>query len=159
MGLNPCPTSSLPLMFDCSGECIAADARYGVADCNYYGLICSDSVASRVPAANGTIRTPAEALAQCSPICPGDAGSTPLTGAVHFYYGFTGSAVVRVGSPWKVTDLTAGGPSSCPKSPTAAPASQCLVVPSADRVLVWTDDPNPPARNITIEQQGAAGCP
>jgi hypothetical protein len=69
-------------------------------------------------------------------------------------------ATLRVPPPWQVTDLhtTSSVNYFCPFLVDAATGATCLQVRSSETVAIWTTDPNPVARDFTIEE-GSTGCP
>jgi hypothetical protein len=157
---DPCPTSSSPpIWYDCSGDCVPSGASNGPAACSAAGFLCT-TVGLVIPnQISGTFRTPSNASSACKTLCPSSVDV--ISGEVYFYTPGApfGPAVVRVAAPWKVTDMSLAplGSGSCPVFPDAG-ASTCLVVPRNHVITVWTDDPNPPARNVTFEPS-APGCP
>lgn len=145
---DPCPTSP-PTFVDCSGMCGGAK---GVCDDRTCLKLGSPPVASMTKTA-WTLRTPDR---------PGINASCSKCGTSAVYaitFGFDTSTLVfpavkvraRVAPPWHVAESDYG-------CPLKGPALQCLVYNGG--YVVYTDDPNAPARNVYIEPiKFEDGCP
>jgi hypothetical protein len=160
---DPCPGASLPpLMLDCTGACVPDGSSLGPNSYSCEYACDPASSASFVPPA--TVRPPSEPWPGCSQLCPPGVGRVTAALFLRGYVDNT-TRVVRVSPPWKITDYASyTGPTgqyeSCPTLPDAnLTASTCVVVQPHDVLFsIWTDDPNPPARNVTIEPY-PPGCP
>ncbi|MGH7435972.1 MAG: hypothetical protein ACRENE_09885 [Polyangiaceae bacterium] len=67
---------------------------------------------------------------------------------------------MRVGPPWQLTlvDNAAAVNACCPLLEDAATGAACVEVMENHMVFVWTTDPNPVPRDLTMNP-GATGCP
>jgi hypothetical protein len=94
----------------------------------------------------------------CADACTGISGAKPHAFAMAFRVNGGVSAFrVRVDGPWWIEQLRKGPNGEepnvyCPPSPPLGKLAQgCAYFESSVTLLVWTDDPNAPARNITFE--------
>lgn len=167
---DPCPGSSLPpLWADCSDQC-SVEGGFDASTCGTssgdYDLVCPGpytsvgTIYTLLPTGGDlTLRTPDHAVSACVAQCTSDGG--PRVTAALVFGAHAGNYDIEVGAPWKISTptsvATAGFMSSC-----SGPDASLVTGPvcsSASGVLfvVWTDDPNPPARNIVIRR--GVTCP
>jgi hypothetical protein len=171
---DPCPGANMPPVFaDCAGDC--TDSSATAAQCTF--LACPSGADPSlnpnivtVTTFPGIIRTPSGPSSACEAMCAPDAGPGPhddVTSAVVFAVHLPPATWVQVtvDPPWWVQGL--GSPSGI-SSPDVVCADTNLSYRSSPCIWwdgryieVGTNDPNPPARNVTIElvPGGNSSCP
>lgn len=151
---DPCPQPSGPPIFlDCDTHCHGTPLA---AMCS--AVTCDVTVHAALPQGGALVRTPETPGSdpKCAARCPG--------GSVVYGMGFDASTqqtgwIIRVGAPWKVI---VGSQTPFCADAHAQPPATCRGVPPSYSGAVYfvTDDPNAPARNVTIEEaNGANACP
>jgi hypothetical protein len=156
---DPCPAE--PLAVDCSSSCGSAqyDCNQNTVSCNPFRTSMSDPqiIKLTIPI---TLRTPDKPGKdpKCVQSC------SHMTNVLQPVYALafdveTNSAMdlfeVRVGPPWWIEQVyTFNAPIFCPPVTPDVPRGQgCEGYKGGGRtILVWTDDPNAPARDVTIRQ-------
>jgi hypothetical protein len=152
---DPCPTETIAI--DCSNRCTdgGTDACRKVA-CSRYDIRKGDPsiVVVDVPA-KVVLRTPDHPgkSDDCAVAC----GNWPNRTAKAFGMGFktalhgADGVRVRVEPPWWIGDVLGISSLYCPDDSQMDNAQGCYAMRGERTFLIWTDDPNAPARNITIE--------
>jgi hypothetical protein len=156
---DPCPTPTSAILEDCSGDCIPNN---GCAYGGTCGIIYTNPQDSRIFQITNTpafLRTENAPDSHCDEQCSTypDSGTYakihPDAALIFRLNDGTGPFQVRVGPPWKINEVnldTNPVPLVCPWA-SDTQTSLCLVVTSPTTLLVWTDDPAPPARNVSIQ--------
>lgn len=137
---DPCP--DVPMVVNCSDTC---DSRNTTEECSRFGCAVWDTfvTVSSLPAA---IRLPTASLTSCK--CQSEMIILQLN--VYREDGYPRGIRVRVPEPWGFST------SSC----TMVSSVQCISGSSPLKFWLMSDEPNPPPRNLIIEEVLAAGeCP
>lgn len=179
---DPCPgPTSPPLRLDCSGQCPLADGGIACASTSFSMFLCTgnhlppqDVLTISTSELPETIRTPEGASPACVSQCAdaGPAGGLPdgsvlaTASLVFAAYDSIITMEVRVAPPWFISVDPAGisGSVNVPACLESLPPYRytktgCFVS-QGTIFIVWTNDPDPPARNITVRQVASAaqGC-
>jgi hypothetical protein len=163
---DPCPDSSLPpLWADCSGQCASAGGSFDASSCGTsgnYPLVCPGAYTPGLGPytytpnmSDFTLRTPGNAVPACLVECPSDAGPQ-VTAAIVFAAGGDPKFTIEVGLPWRISaipyqNFPQGTFFAC-VGPSITPLSGSCVNADVGLYAVWTDAPDPPARNIVVHQ-------
>ena len=159
---DPCPSD--PIAFNCASTCGAGT----LGDCTLVSCnpdrIGNDKYLAHVtlPA---VLRTPEKPGVDpmCTMSCEDRGSQGPPSDKAHRAYamavvvdGFPPDLFrVRVDPPWWIERNGLDTPTFCPLPSSSAGddqiAQKCLIAVKGFDVLIWTDDPNAPARNIYIE--------
>jgi hypothetical protein len=155
---DPCPAG--PLAVDCSSSC--GPAQYACNDntftCNLSRTSMNDPRITKLSIPT-EMRTPDRPGIdpKCVDSCSNKTSVLHPAYAMAFNIQTADVSVifeVRVGAPWWIEALdTFNAPIFCPPIPATVPRGQgCASYRGGRPLLVWTDDPNAPARNITVRQ-------
>jgi hypothetical protein len=157
---DPCPAQ---LDYDCSGQCVAGGPPPGSCSVCPPGTGPLSNYVFSVTAP-ATLRTPSGASQACLEYCgpssdcgKASGGVAQATSAIVFKVLAPGTmgALVMVNDPWwaegpLMPELACSSVVCGDGTNRSSRSTGCLAVNGGSLVEVGTDDPNPPARNITL---------
>jgi hypothetical protein len=160
---EPCPGEALQV--DCSNQCSDGGAvSCDEVACSRFDVRAGDpSIAVIDVPARVVLRTPDHPgkSDDCAIAC----GNWPSRKVRAFGMGFktalhgADGVRVRVEPPWWIGDILGLSSLYCPDDSQMDKGQGCYAQRQERTFLIWTDDPNAPARNITIEPiERGQGC-
>ena len=171
---DPCPTD--PIAVNCASTCSAGTTPCGNTTCKHTAIEpvnLPSGQPSPSPFARTILRTPDQPAVdpECTSSCMNSQAPnrhSSIRFGMSLDIGPYGNSSfwteVRVGPPWRIeVGPGPGYPLFCPYDDPNRGIVQkqgCALVNGGETVLIWTDDPNAPSRNVYIHQVAdmAHGC-
>jgi hypothetical protein len=162
---DPCP--SVPLAANCSSTCGTGTLSCDRVSCHSSWVGPTDPNIAHVSVPS-VLRTPDHPGfdPSCADACRQNLAGTPHRAFVMAFMPdvpFSSLFRVRVADPWVIQVFDNQYATFCPPDPPSTDtveARGCFVVRSSGLVLIWTDDPNAPSKNISIDAvQSVNACP